>query len=1274
MHLKVLNILKVFTLLLLAVQCQAQKFHWVKFFGGKSWQNPVSITVDSAGNQYAAFFFGNQIKFDTLTLSAIGNRYNGLVIKQNKDGKVLWYKTISSVGNYDAYPQSCLFNKKGNLIVFVKSDSDIKIGTDTIKKKGKSDILYMLEFNDTGKLINGLQLIEGYSAHGQNNQSRWFTMDKDDNMYLTMENGGKMTVSDSKRDTTIKGPGGIPGTYIIKFSNSGRKFIWSTLVPRGNINMNDLKVDIHGNIYAATDLYVHPSIPFIFKRDTISNPKEKNTGYVLIWDKNGKEKKWFSMAASGSSSAFINLAVHDSNTVFITGMYEGDTARFDTIIKKHRRYGCYYFIAKYHANGRVQWVKTEDTTYGRTFNRPNSNYSFMTNYKDTLFYLSFELIDSDSNNTKPIIFDGQKYNPNSVSRGLNMKVDERGNILWGFRTLSPFNAMGTDDDANLYFQGGWGSWLGGGDTIQFGGFKSKTIDYYPDGYIGKTYDYAIYRGDINKGPYCAGDSFFVPYTKTGEYADTNIFFAEISDEFGNFTGKECEIGRLKSKDSGTIRGVLPMFKVASSGNYRIRIRSTSPQAQSFYKKDALRLLIYSRDKANPGPPLWVCRGDTVQLNTFGGTKWKWSPKYNMDDSNLRQPMIWPIKDTIYKIIISDSSGCGAPDTAFKKIYIRQQLKVVLAFKDTSLCGNITLKIPANFVGGDSNYHWQWVAIASKSSIVKQGSLKQNDTLTYFTNLDSVKTSENIALILWDECSSKRDTAFLTINLRKPDFITPKLNDVTVCNGALLSLQATTNAAHGTYHWQWEDFATHTILSSFDFLKIKATETKKIKLSLLSLCNEDTSVFAVFVKNPLKASILAQSGSFNDTTICYGQSLELNALGQYGDTTSYKFTWYLNQDLVSKADTLTLNSSSTFNSSGEKKMLKLVLDDNCTIGDDSISKIITVIPAPTANFAYDLGCSRIATNFTFTGTKPQNPITTAFNWNLNTETTSTLENPSYLFSTPGTKSINLTLISSNGCRDSFTKTIEIKPQSKADFTANDVCENDSVIFNNTSKDATGYKWKFGDGQTFSTNPTVSIQKHKYNDTITTTYNVTLVALVANGCSDSVVNAVTVNQNPNSAFTFTNTGGMVNLKASKTDYPIYKWTIENTDSITSSNPNYSYTLKTGQKNICLTVTDASGCSSQTCRNVKTGLILGEKQPFGFKIYPNPSSGKFTIEIDNPVKDCLLEVYNTLGTKVGRVERVGKLTVLNLDVAAGIYFVRVQNGVQVWTEKVSVGRDTN
>src|SRR5690606_33220305 len=66
------------------------------------------------------------------------------------------------------------------------------------------------------------------------------------------------------------------------------------------------------------------------------------------------------------------------------------------------------------------------------------------------------------------------------------------------------------------------------------------------GFVAKITDYYIDRGDVSSGPYCAGDTFLVPYVQYGVYDSSNYFIAELSDEHGNFDGGEKELGRLKS--------------------------------------------------------------------------------------------------------------------------------------------------------------------------------------------------------------------------------------------------------------------------------------------------------------------------------------------------------------------------------------------------------------------------------------------------------------------------------------------------------------------------------------------------------------------------------------------------------------------------------------------------------------------------------------------------------------------------------------------------------
>jgi PKD repeat protein len=1406
-------------LLIASFSSHAQKFEWINFFQGQNIQAPVSLSVDSSGNQYASFYFKTEIKFKSITITK-NNNQSGLVLKQDTEGKVLWYKVMEGIRE-DLYTLDSKFNSKGNLIVLVTAAGpSILVGSDTLKRNGSGTdfAFYLLEFNDTGKLINGNHLIDG-SFYGFN-VGRILASDKNDNLYLVNAYAGQVKVYDSTGTVNLGSSTSGARNIIFKFSRSGKKLEWTSTLPYSGLSVYNIKVDIHENVYAATYWTASSSTSFTFNGQTMRNPQTA-TGAVFVWDKQGNDKSFFCIKASDKNSVIYDLAVYDSNSVFISGAYQGDSALFDKVWEKNNKLGGYLFYARYDINGNLKWLNVEDTSY-TTIIYPNKYYCGMTNYKDAFFYLSYFM---PYHYSEPVIFDGQKYEAKPNGYGLNLKVDDKGNILWGYRTLYPFSAMGTDANDNLYFQGRWD-----GDTIKFNNIKAFPTG--TDGFLGKTTDYSINRGNVYAGPYCAGDTIKVPFTKKGDFDTSNFFIAELSDEFGIFDGRERELGRVKATKDSVVIGTLPLFKTASSGNYRIRIISTNPIVQSYYRFDKLRLLIYSRDKADPGPTETICNGDSIKLSTYGGTKWTWSPKYNMSDSNARQPIVWPLKDTTYKIIIADSSGCGEPDTAFKRIILRQPLKLSLAFYDTTVCDTSPLLLPLNFSGGDSaNHQWKAFNISPSKTwkLLKSGVSKPNDTLAFIPNI-SETVSQKLAVVLTDNCTNKSDTAYLDIQLLKPSKFVKKIKDTLVCVGTIIKRKAKELYPSKDYLWQWKDITKNKILSDSASLIFTANSSTQILLTITNGCTIDSNLFNVFVNPPLKAEILSGKSILKDTVLCYGQRLDLKSTSKGGLGFGYLREWYIEGNKVSTKDTITINSTSLFPATGGTKNIRFVLMDNCTLKADTFSKNITVVEAPVADFSNGTSCSRTLTDFkftgkktssansfnwdfdgegnstsenpskllriagnrnisltvtslngcknkitkvievkvqskadfitngkcdndsilftnlsidatgylwyfgdgigsnlksvkhqyskvqdfktytvklvanvkngcsdsltktitilespkalftadancnrsiskfTFTGTQPQTPVTTSIAWNFNNESISTLNNPAIQFLRPGTKLINLLVKSSNGCSDSIQQTIDIKPKSIADFTSNDVCENDSIQFINLSQDATRYNWKFGDGKSSN----FASPKYFYSiNGQSTTFNVTLVAIVDPGCSDSITKAVTVNANPISSFNATQTGNKLELKATQPNNTKYHWKFGSSDSITTLDPSYTFTLtKPNQNRVCLTVINAAGCSSQTCKDLTLAISI-VNQAKNIKLYPNPNQGNFSIDIPEQIGELHLEILNQIGQTIYQTELKEGGNLLDLNLANGIYLMRISNGTLILNQRMVVSK---
>jgi len=111
-----------------------------------------------------------------------------------------------------------------------------------------------------------------------------------------------------------------------------------------------------------------------------------------------------------------------------------------------------------------------------------------------------------------------------------------------------------------------------------------------------------------------------------------------------------------------------------------------------------------------------------------------------------------------------------------------------------------------------------------------------------------------------------------------------------------------------------------------------------------------------------------------------------------------------------------------------------------------------------------------------------------------------------------------------------------------------------------------------------------------------------------------------------------------------------------------------------NYTVTVTDASGCTA--IQTVTVGTV-GTNNVFGvekFNLYPNPTSGLFTIdlELDN-TRDVQIEIFNSIGQIIysSSEEKVdAKQYSLDLsDKAAGIYQVRIRVDDKYLTKKVIV-----
>jgi len=169
-----------------------------------------------------------------------------------------------------------------------------------------------------------------------------------------------------------------------------------------------------------------------------------------------------------------------------------------------------------------------------------------------------------------------------------------------------------------------------------------------------------------------------------------------------------------------------------------------------------------------------------------------------------------------------------------------------------------------------------------------------------------------------------------------------------------------------------------------------------------------------------------------------------------------------------------------------------------------------VPPPVPGFKSDTvkGCYPL--KVLFTDTTKQNPNDPVINWiwNFGNGYSTTGQNATYTYNTPGTYYATLNVQTMEGCNVVSSPTkfkIVVYPHPSAAFTPNPpfvYIPLGVVNFNNQSLNASAYTWDFGDGITSNTNS----PKYTYNDV--GTYTVTLIAIDKNGCKDTTYEKVIV----------------------------------------------------------------------------------------------------------------------------------------------------------------------
>ena len=319
---------------------------------------------------------------------------------------------------------------------------------------------------------------------------------------------------------------------------------------------------------------------------------------------------------------------------------------------------------------------------------------------------------------------------------------------------------------------------------------------------------------------------------------------------------------------------------------------------------------------------------------------------------------------------------------------------------------------------------------------------------------------------------------------------------------------------------------------------------------------------------------------SNSPICSGTDLTLtsSAATNYSWTGPNSFSSTLQSPIISSATSL---------NAGDYTLV-------ATLGGCLITKQITtsVLSAskPKAGFSQNYLSSCLTGNsFVFTDTSSVASGTLTRLWTFSNGDTSTSNSFTKTFTTSGTYTLKLTVVSGGNCQDSIIKTITVLPKTSIGFTIDDTIQ---CLSSNLFKlqDTSSYSfgtftrvWYLGDGQITPNAPSVSKKYLTANSFI-----IKLVTTNSDGCMDSIQKRVTVNANPIVGYTQNNFSQCLsrnqftlNDTSSISSGTISRlWRVSNGDTSTSSSFQKTFATS-GSYNIDLIETSNLGCKDSVSK---------------------------------------------------------------------------------------------
>ncbi len=357
------------------------------------------------------------------------------------------------------------------------------------------------------------------------------------------------------------------------------------------------------------------------------------------------------------------------------------------------------------------------------------------------------------------------------------------------------------------------------------------------------------------------------------------------------------------------------------------------------------------------------------------------------------------------------------------------------------------------------------------------------------------------------------------------------------NATVFTDSSTVNQGSNTnWDWSFGDGDTSS-LQNPNKVYTAGTYTARLIVTTNFGCTDSSSKSITIHPKPL--------AGYDVQDICFGFVSNFIDTSSVSTGSINNYDWDFNDGFTSSVQ----NPNHTYSTFGTYNIRLIVTTDrNCR---DTITQPLTIHPKPLAKFDVPPSCLADSTAFSDSSTVATGSITTWI-WNFGDGDTSSTQNPIHLYPSDGTYTGKLIVVTDNGCRDSTTNPVLVRPMPVVGFNGDTIeCINQNIFYTNTSTGAFRYHWDYGDGDT--SNGIVGVNMF----TTPGFYKVALMGSTVFGCQDSANQIVEIIAPPNPIFTLLPDSGCAPLQVNFTNssiasYTNYQWNFGNGQSSNAFSP--------------------------------------------------------------------------------------------------------------------------